>query len=212
MGIIERRIREKKQRIDEIVAAAKRTFQEKGFSKATMNDVADSSDLSRRTVYMYFKSKEELSLSVASLGLNSLVETIEAELKKEGLTLGRIKNLFDHYTETFATDPGSFRFLLSFANTIKMVGPDHELSISCEKALNRMSRAVAALFDQGAADGTLRHFDDSLQSAKVVLLLINSTIETAVVSSDMIGDSLGTDPVEFLKTVFEILTVYISSK
>jgi AcrR family transcriptional regulator len=212
MGIIERRIREKQRRIDEIVDAAKRTFQAKGFSNATMNDIADFSELSRRTVYMYFKSKEELSLSVALLGLNALAENIEAALSGKGTARDRISELFVHYSQAFASDPGSFRFLLSYGLGAKALGPDHELSRECVRAQDRLHSSVASFLTQGAADGTLRAFPNPTKAAKNILLLISSAMETAVVSAELLTDALETDPREFIDTAFDMILVYISEK
>ena len=54
MGIIERKIRDRQKRTKEIIDGAKSIFITKGFNKATMNDIANMSDLSRRTLYLYF--------------------------------------------------------------------------------------------------------------------------------------------------------------
>lgn len=210
MGIPERRSREKKRRIEEIVEAAKRAFQAKGFSNATMNDIADVSELSRRTVYMYFKSKEELSLSVALLGLNSLVGTIESALAEAGPALERIHRLFDHYKGAFASDPGSFRFILSYGLGVQSVGADHELARECAETQERLHAAVAAFLVQGAEDGTLRAFSEPQKSAKAILLLISSVMETAVVSAEVLKDALSVDPIEFIDTAFDMISVYIA--
>lgn len=61
MGTKERRMREKKRRRQQILEAAKTHFFEKGFMAATMDKIADSVELSKGTLYLYFKSKEELS-------------------------------------------------------------------------------------------------------------------------------------------------------
>ena len=60
MGIQERKEREKERRRQQIMVAAKRVFSEKGFNKATMEDIAHEAELSPGTLYLYFKNKEEL--------------------------------------------------------------------------------------------------------------------------------------------------------
>ena len=71
MGIQERKEREKERRRQQIMVAAKRVFSEKGFNKATMEDIAQEAELSPGTLYLYFKNKDELyaSLSVEILEL-----------------------------------------------------------------------------------------------------------------------------------------------
>ena len=56
MGIQERKEREKERRRQQIIVAAKRVFSAKGFSKATMEDIAREVELSPGTLYIYFKN------------------------------------------------------------------------------------------------------------------------------------------------------------
>ena len=51
MGIQERKEREKERRRQQIMVAAKRVFSNKGFNKATMEDIAQEAELSPGTLY-----------------------------------------------------------------------------------------------------------------------------------------------------------------
>jgi AcrR family transcriptional regulator len=70
MGIQERKERERERRRQQIIVAAKRAFSEKGFNRATMEDIAREAELSPGTLYLYFKNKDEL---YASLSLRILL-------------------------------------------------------------------------------------------------------------------------------------------
>jgi AcrR family transcriptional regulator len=65
MGIAERKEREKQQRREEIVQAAEKVFFSMGLDHATMDDVAAEAELSKGTLYLYFKNKEMLHVEVA---------------------------------------------------------------------------------------------------------------------------------------------------
>ena len=65
MGIAERREREKDQRRNTILDAAEKVFFSQGINLATMDGVAEEAELSKGTLYLYFKSKEELFLGIA---------------------------------------------------------------------------------------------------------------------------------------------------
>lgn len=87
MGIAERKEREKQQRREEIVHAAEKVFFSRGFEKSTMEDVAETAELSKGTLYLYFKSKEDLHMAVALKAiamLNSLTSGIR-QLKENAL-------------------------------------------------------------------------------------------------------------------------------
>jgi AcrR family transcriptional regulator len=55
---------EKESRMAFITDAARRLFGEKGIENTTMDDIAAASDYTRRTLYAYFKSFDEICLSV----------------------------------------------------------------------------------------------------------------------------------------------------
>ena len=52
MGIKERKEREKESRRQQIMVAAKKIFTEKGFNRATMDDIVNEAELSPGTLYL----------------------------------------------------------------------------------------------------------------------------------------------------------------
>lgn len=72
MGIKERRKREKEHRRREILKAAKTLFFEQGFFGTSMNEIAKAAELSKGTLYLYFKNKEELYISLQIEGMEIL--------------------------------------------------------------------------------------------------------------------------------------------
>jgi AcrR family transcriptional regulator len=52
------------ERKDQILDAATDVFAEKGFNDARMDDIVEESGLSKGTLYWYFKSKDEIILSI----------------------------------------------------------------------------------------------------------------------------------------------------
>jgi len=77
MGIAERKEREKQQRREEIIEAAEAVFFSKGFEKSTMDDIAEKAELSKGTLYLYFKSKEDLHMAVAHTAISMLKFSME---------------------------------------------------------------------------------------------------------------------------------------
>ena len=64
MGINERKDKEKQIRSNDIIDAAERVFFLKGYDLATMDDVAKEAEFSKRTVYVYFNSKEQIYFEI----------------------------------------------------------------------------------------------------------------------------------------------------
>lgn len=86
MGILERKEREKEKRIKDIVSAAEDVFFSKGYENASMDEIAAKAELSKGTLYIYFKSKEELFFAFILRGLTFLQNIYKEALvgKKSG--------------------------------------------------------------------------------------------------------------------------------
>jgi AcrR family transcriptional regulator len=84
MGIQERKQRERERRRQQIIVAAKRVFSERGFSKATMEDIAHEAELSPGTLYLYFKNKDELYASLSLRILQYMNIRLEDVKKEKG--------------------------------------------------------------------------------------------------------------------------------
>lgn len=69
--------RRKEARPDEILAAALATFAERGFARTRLEDVAARAGISKGTLYLYFKGKEELFEAVVRATLLPNLARIE---------------------------------------------------------------------------------------------------------------------------------------
>ena len=84
MGIKERREKERKYRKRTILESAKRLFFKQGFAATTMSQIAESAELSKGTLYLYFQNKEELYISLLVEGMEILNNNLSRAI--EGIT------------------------------------------------------------------------------------------------------------------------------
>src|SRR4051794_7197816 len=72
-------LRERKKRAtrDAIFAAARRLFMEKGFDAVTVAEIAAAADVSEKTVFNHFPTKEDLALAGGEERLAALVSAIQ---------------------------------------------------------------------------------------------------------------------------------------
>ncbi|MDR0938591.1 MAG: TetR/AcrR family transcriptional regulator [Mediterranea sp.] len=66
-----------------LVDVARQLFAKEGVESTTMNDIAIASKKGRRTLYTYFKSKEEIYLAVVESELDILSEVMKQVAEKE---------------------------------------------------------------------------------------------------------------------------------
>jgi AcrR family transcriptional regulator len=66
-----------------LVDVARQLFAKMGVENTTMNDIAVASKKGRRTLYTYFKSKEDIYMAVVESELDILSETMSRVLKRD---------------------------------------------------------------------------------------------------------------------------------
>ncbi|MBN2012363.1 TetR/AcrR family transcriptional regulator [candidate division KSB1 bacterium] len=169
MGINERREREKEQRTNDIIDAAERVFAEKGVSAATMDDVATEAELSKGTLYLYFKSKEELYRAINVRGFMKLIELFREAIQSESTGLQQVRAIGRAYLNYSKDYPDYFNAMLHFESS-DMV-PDFEagsIEANCvAKGHDALDLVVEAL-NNGIADGSIRK-DVNPQKTAVIL-------------------------------------------
>lgn len=71
---------ERETRMRDIRAAALEIFSARGFSAARLDDVAQAAGVAKGTIYLYFRSKEELFESIISHTIGAKLTEVEAAL------------------------------------------------------------------------------------------------------------------------------------
>ena len=154
MGIQERKEREKERRRQQIMVAAKRVFSDKGFNKATMEDIAQEAELSPGTLYLYFKNKEELYASLSLRILQYLLIRVEhVNDDKEADPQEKLTALMDAMYDVYEFDPLIIinMFHLQSSETLRNLSPQLMEEI---KTLSRKSLgSIAKIFEQGVEQG-----------------------------------------------------------
>jgi AcrR family transcriptional regulator len=79
------RERKKRQTREAIAAAAMELFQERGFDAVTVADVAQHADVSEKTVFNYFPTKEELVFQGGAARREELIESVAK--RRRGLSI-----------------------------------------------------------------------------------------------------------------------------
>jgi len=168
MGIKERKEREKERRRQQIMVAAKRVFTDKGFSRATMEDIAKEAELSAGTIYLYFKNKDELCASLTLRILQYLQMRVEHVYNENHLDKNeRMNSLKKALLDVYEFDPLILRnmFHLHSSETFK------NLSNELLGEINRLSRKsiqTIGLFFKDALQDSQFGDKDAMEIAYVI--------------------------------------------
>ena len=188
-----RREREKAQRREDILQAAREVFFERGIHHATVDEVAEQAQVSKGTVYLYFDTKETILAHLLVEGLEKLVGDLEAAFAPDEPRSApeRIRSLARAYLKFYQTYPSYFNLMSSFDRGHFQESIPSELYTQVLMRSLRGLEWVVRAVEQGRAEGTLRG-DDARHVASVfwaglngVLVLLNHPLRREMVASDL---------------------------
>jgi AcrR family transcriptional regulator len=173
----DRRAREKAQRRQEILAAARQEFFERGFHNPTVDDVAARAEVSKGTIYLYFESKEAILAHLLLEGLDLLLEEMEATCEPQSSPSpeAALHALSRAYLSFCQCNPQYFRLIMAFDRG------RFEESISRnlhKQVLDQSLRGLdllAQTIQRGQAEGVF-HVDDPWQAAGSAWAALNGVL------------------------------------
>lgn len=165
MGVAERRQREREERRVVILDAAERVFLSKGVAVATMEEIAQQAEVSKGALYLYFKSKDELYLSIVTRSLRELVDRLERAAAAPGSGLERYRRLLHTHAGFALEEPDRFRVGIGWLNTNYSVTDDSPLFDEYRGLLERTLALSVAAIEQGKQDGSVVTSLDSVELA-----------------------------------------------
>ena len=168
MGINERRRREKEQRRSDIIDSAERVFFSKGWTVATMDDVAADAELSKATLYLYFNSKEELYVAILLRGARILESKFReaVEGKKSGLEM--VGAIGRAYVSFFREYPDYVEAMLYFGSRIKETKEKSDYLGERETLRRNIMGMVADAVKRGVDDGSIRSDVDPTKASVIL--------------------------------------------
>ena len=184
MGIEERKEREKEHRKEEILDAAQKVFFDKGLPSATMDEIAEAAELSKGTLYLYYKSKEDLYLGVMMRGMQVLFSEYEVLAASLDSPLRKIIKLSELYTAFFASNRKFFRMFhfLQMPQFHKQVS--EEMQQYCGTETRRLWDLVIGIMKKGMEAGILR---SDLDPTEIGIILWSSS-SALMMRGDTEGD------------------------
>ncbi|MDI6643546.1 MAG: TetR/AcrR family transcriptional regulator [Methanobacteriaceae archaeon] len=113
MSLAKWKERERKQRQNDIIDAARKLLVDKDFNEVSMDEIAGKVGLGKSTLYLYFKNKESLYFAIVLRGIRIWAETVKNEVKKGKTGLEKLK-LYLNANRNFSNEyPDYFRLLYS---------------------------------------------------------------------------------------------------
>ncbi len=177
MGVAERRLREKEARKTTILHAAERVFFASDPDTATMDEVADTAELSKGLLYHYFGSKDELIHAIAHKGLLIMQSMFREVLDSEGDGLTKARGMGEAYIRFAKQYPDYFRIFTWAETRGHSSGSVGEHTEACHLVGDSCIGMVAEAVQIGIDDGTIRPELNPIETAITLWAQTHGVIE-----------------------------------
>jgi len=209
MGSHERKEKEKEIRRNDILEAAERVFFRDGYTAATMDNVAREAEFSKRTVYVYFNSKEQIYFEIMVRGYKMLIGRLEAGLKNKGLhhALDKIRGIGE-IIYSFSNDhPDYFSAIAEYENGEM----DFNSTVSdqsreeCYALGERLALFLSGALEEGMAEGVIRSELDVVNTTLVLWACLIGILNTSRKKREYIKNYHQREPEQVVFAAFELL-------
>ncbi|MES2628962.1 MAG: TetR/AcrR family transcriptional regulator [Bacteroidota bacterium] len=168
MGVSERKLREKSARKNAIIEAAEEVFFSKGIEKASMDEVARVAELSKGTLYLYFKNKNALYRAILRRAYTALWEELRKIDQNRGNGLQAVILIAEAYVEYSTTFPGYFEAILHYENDVIDIDNPEQESVKSIVAGNQVLELIVEQIKRGISDKSIKPDVDPVKTALVL--------------------------------------------
>mgnify|MGYP005832075005 CR=1 FL=1 len=174
-----RKEREKEKRRNDIINAAEKLFFSRGYENVTMDDIAKETELARGTLYLYFKNKEDIYVSVAIRAAKIVNQVFKECYPREKIGILKLRSLIQAYYKFYKDYPGYYAAYYHSGMFGQADSPGLE---ELRKIRMDSFNIVVDSVRLGMKDGTVRKDINPVGSTLVMLFSTNNVINLAPVA------------------------------
>ena len=153
MSSEERRKKEKENRKNSILKAARKLFFERGFKSVTVDLIAAKAEVSKGSIYLYFDSKEEIYTQIL-ISANIDSHKVWDVFAKKGRTASEALTAFAHeYVCYFLDNNELFRILMTFMLQAENMNLTDEQNTQLIHTTNENVHVIAEILQRGVESG-----------------------------------------------------------
>ncbi|MCP3931615.1 MAG: TetR/AcrR family transcriptional regulator [Bacteroidetes bacterium] len=147
-----RKEKERHKRRKAILLAAEKVFFTSNGTSSTMDEVAEKAQLSKGTLYLYFKNREDILHALALKGAMKLASQLESVYQEGDTGLMNLSDLGDEVVRFALANKDYIALILKFESPYGKIKTERGKIIIMEKVLDTLS----CVLEKGKADGTIR--------------------------------------------------------
>lgn len=160
-----------------ILAAAARVFAQRGYHAARVAEIARVAEVAHGTVYLYFRNKEELLVSLFRERLGALVETARTQLARIQDPAERLRALIQGHLQCLAQDRD-----FAVVTQVELRQARRELSGQIQEILHQYLALIEEIVRDGQARGVFTAQVDARQIRNVIFGAVDQTVTAWVMT------------------------------
>jgi AcrR family transcriptional regulator len=133
-----------------IFNAAMKVFAEKGFARATVNEIAKHAGIAKGTIYNNYKSKKKLFLALLEEGIDRLEAAVSREVARKDTILDKLEALISAQLSFFEEYRDYCKVLLS-----EVWGLGHRWEEQVQRLQLGYFQTIQELLEKGQAEGVI---------------------------------------------------------
>ncbi|MCZ6468366.1 MAG: TetR/AcrR family transcriptional regulator [Candidatus Dadabacteria bacterium] len=165
----QKRIR-RKSRKEEIIKAASNLFSQKSYHDVTMDQIAGEVGVAKGTIYLYFKSKENLYLGILEHTFETIESILEKEIAKEDPAPQKLKKILRLIFQFYFQNMDVLRILTR--DETRLIREHFEFT---EHWRHRRIKLYRKVLEKGIKEGSFRSANTELM-ALIIFGLVGSVM------------------------------------
>ena len=190
------------QRKNQILKAALFVIVEKGYERSRMDDIVQSSKLSKGAIYWYYKSKKEVYLSLVDHWVKNYNSGFIENLEKHSTASAQLKGLFDYFINQFDKDPAAFKILVEFWS---LSGRDSDFNDKLQKVYSEFLEYIVKIIQDGVDSGEFKNVNPRITALSILINIEGINWFTLLNKS-------GVEAHEYIHTISEFILAGVKNR
>ena len=163
----------------QIIQAALEVIAENGYHASQVSKIAKKANVADGTIYLYFKNKEDILISVFRERMGQFINKIEHSIEEKGTATEKLKTLIEMHYKQLAESP-----FLARVTQLELRQSKPELRREINKVLKSYLNVIDSIIQQGIEENEIREDIHPRLIRQMIFGTIDETVTTWVMKSE----------------------------
>lgn len=207
MGIIERKQKETDIKMNDIIDCAERIFNKKSVNNATMDDLSIESEYTKKTIYKYFKNKEEIYKSILYRAFRLFNEIIEENviLKENKDAQEKLISYSRSSIIFFKKNSFYYELISNYKNEMEDFDNQSEITRNCYREGDKTFKYLLEIIKEGISENLFRKDIDPIDIAISLWGFSQGILSLTNVKSNYLQKTFNKSTEEIIENSFKLI-------